>query len=104
MSISAIHPAVDGVCPRCGSAGQAEAIFCTVCSLRLAAGMFGFQGRAAVASAVWMQMNPELADVWRMRLEEDEAGVAFGRHLVTGQVRRLRPLPCRSTRARRRPA
>jgi hypothetical protein len=72
MSVSAIHPTIDGACPRCGTPGQRASIFCTICSLRLAPGMRELEGRAAVVSAAWMQANPDLATPWRERLEQDE--------------------------------
>jgi hypothetical protein len=38
--------------------------------------MFGLEARANLASAGWMQANPELAEKWRLYLQEREAGTA----------------------------
>lgn len=38
--------------------------------------MFGLEARANLASAGWMQANPELAEKWRLYLLEREAGTA----------------------------
>lgn len=72
METPKIYPARDGVCPRCGAENQQGNTFCSACSLRLAAGLWGLDGRSALASASWMQANPEQAERWRAFLATQE--------------------------------
>ena len=82
METPAIYPAINGVCPRCGTGEQDRNAFCSECSLRLAAGLWGLEGRAGLASAGWMQANPDRAAAWRTRIGADDASRAATRPAV----------------------
>lgn len=74
--VSDVFPTENGRCPRCRASAQGTNVFCSECSLRLQPGMFGLEARANLASAGWMQANPELAEAWRRRLDERDTGTA----------------------------